>query len=398
MTTQDDTLDLKTLSVHGGGPWSCPVRPVVPPIVAASAFEFDSMAQFDAVVAGRQPGTNYARHNDPNSELLERQVARLEGGQSAVACGSGMAAITTAVLATLRAGDHVVVAHHIYMAVHDFFERLCPRWGIDVTFVASNAPADYAGACRDNTRVVYIETPSNPSLEIVDIAALAEVAHRHDAALWVDSTFATPALQRPLALGADVVIHSATKYLGGHGDALGGLVVGDEALMQTVRDDGRKILGSNLSPFAAWLIWRGIATLPLRMQQISETSLRLARWLAEQPNVTAVLYPGLETHPDHAVAAKQMSGYGGVLSFRLADGRDAARRVVDRVQLMRHAANLGDVRTLLIHYDSLFTPDVSREELEQRGVHADMIRVCVGLEAFEDLRDDLAQAMESASA
>ena len=393
MTRNKEQHDIHTDAVHGGGPWSCVPEPLVPPIVSATGFAFESMAQFDAVVAGRTAGTEYSRHSDPNSEMLERLVARLEGGEAAAACGSGMAAVTTAVLATLRAGDHVVAAHHIYMAVHDFFERHCPKWGIDVSFVGSSEPAAFGAACRENTKVVYVETPSNPSLEVVDLAAVAVVAHDAGAALWVDSTFATPVLQRPLDLGADVVIHSATKYLCGHGDALGGIVVGREPFIAQVRDEGRKVLGTNLSPFGAFLIWRGIATLPLRMKQISETSLRLARWLTEQPHVSHVMYPGLESHPNHAAAARQMTGFGGVLSFRIEAGRETARRIIDRVRLMKHAANLGDVRTLIIHYDSLFTPDVSRDSLATRGITPDMIRICVGLEAFDDLRNDLAAAL-----
>lgn len=363
------------------------------PIFTTSSFVFKSAAEAAARFAGDIPGNVYSRFTNPTVQAFERRLAALEGGAACVATASGMAAILATCLALLHAGDRVLAARSLFGSTTLLFDRYLSRFGIATDYVPLSDVEAWAAALRPTTRLLFAETPSNPLLEVAAIAPLAELAHAHGALLAIDNCLCTPALQRPLAWGADLVIHSATKYLDGQGRCLGGAVVGDAQRVGEEVFGFVRTAGPALSPFNAWVLLKGLETLELRMRAHSESALALAQWLTTQPQVTAVYYPGLPDHPQHAVLGSQMSAGGGVLSFTVAGGRAAAWRVIDHIQLMSITANLGDVKTTITHPATTTHARLSPAARAAAGIEEGLIRIAVGLETLADLQADLARAL-----
>ena len=360
-----------------------------------SSFVFDSAAQAAARFSGDQPGNVYSRFTNPTVSVMQQRLAALEGAEACVATASGMAAILAAAMALLKAGDQIVASQSIFGATQQLFGTILSKFGVETAFVVGTDPAAFRAAVRPNTKMIFIETPSNPLTEVFDIAALAEVAHQANAVLAVDNCFCTPALQRPLDLGADLVIHSATKYLDGQGRVLGGAVLGGKKLMDEVLKFLRTT-GPTLSPFNAWIILKGLETLKIRMQAQSDACAHLAQWLEAQPSITRVYYPGLASHPQRALAQRQQRSGGAIVSFVVAGGREAAWRVVDHCQLLSITANLGDTKTTITHPASTTHGRISAEARAAAGIEEGLLRVAVGLEAIEDIKADLARGLAAA--
>ncbi len=363
------------------------------PIFATASFAFASAEEAAARFAGERPGNIYSRFTNPTVRVLEERLAALEGGERAVAFGSGMAAILAVGMALLRQGDHVVASRGLFGSTVLLLERILGRFGVATTFVPLTDLDAWRAALRPETRLLFLETPSNPLLEVADIAALAHLAHEAGALLAVDNTLCTAALQRPLELGADLVVLSTTKYVDGQGRAVGGAVVGSGEPLEAVHGFLRTA-GPCLSPFHAWLHLKGLETLALRMRAHSEGALALARWLEGRPGVRRVHYPGLSSHPQHALALRQQGGLGGgIVSFELAGGREAAWRLIDAVELFSITANLGDAKSTITHPASTTHARLSPEEREAAGIGEGLVRIAVGLEDPEDLRADLERAL-----
>lgn len=366
-----------------------------------SSFVFASAAQAQARFSGAEEGMVYARFSNPTVAMMQQRLAALEGAEDCVATASGMAAILAMVMALMSAGDHLVAARSLFGATQQLFGNILPRFGIETSFVVGNRPEDFAAALQPNTRLLFIETPSNPLTEVFDIAALATIAHAHGALLAVDNCFCSPALQQPLTLGADLVIHSATKYLDGQGRVLGGAVCGRRELIGEVFKFLRTA-GPTLSPFNAWVILKGLETLPLRMQAQSANALELARRLAAHPRVSRVHYPGLASHPQHELAMRQQKTGGAILAFELAVptnasaelAREAAWRVVDHCRLLSITANLGDVKTTITHPATTTHGRLSAQERLEAGIGENLLRIAVGLEAVDDLEADLRRGLD----
>jgi O-succinylhomoserine sulfhydrylase len=358
-----------------------------------SSFVFANAAQAAARFAGTEEGMVYARFSNPTVSMMQERLAALEGAEGCIATASGMAAILSTVMALLKAGDHVVASRSLFGATQQLFGNIFTRFGIDTTFVAGTRPEGFRAAMKPNTRLVFIETPSNPLTEVYDIAALAKVAHDGSALLAVDNCFCTPALQLPLQLGADLVIHSATKYLDGQGRVLGGAVCGRKALTDEVFKFLRTA-GPTLSPFNAWIILKGMETLKIRMQAQSAAALELARRLEAHAQVERVFYPGLPSHPQHELAMRQQASGGAILSFEVKGGRADAWRVVDRCKLLSITANLGDTKTTITHPASTTHGRISPEARAEAGIGEGLLRVAVGLEAIEDIEADLRHGLE----
>jgi O-succinylhomoserine sulfhydrylase len=327
--------------------------------------------------------------------MFQDRLAALEGAPSCVATASGMAAILATALVHLRSGDHVVCSNAVFGATIQLFNNVLSRFGIETTYVSPTKVDEWRNAVRKNTRLFFLETPSNPLTEVSDIAALSEVARKAKALLAVDNVFCTPALQRPLELGADLVIHSATKYLDGQGRVIAGAVCGPKALVGEPMTVFLRTAGPTLSPFNAWVVLKGLETLELRMLAQSAAALELARWLESHRRVTRVFYPGLESHPQHALAKRQQRSSGSVLSFEVDGGRAAAWRVIDSTRLVSVTANLGDVKTTIIHPASTTHGRISPEARAAAGISEGLIRVAVGLEALADLKEDLKRGLEA---
>lgn len=362
------------------------------PMFLTSSYVFESAAAAAARFSGNEAGNVYSRYTNPTVRTFEERLAAMEGAEQAVATASGMAAILVACMSWLAAGDHIVCSRGVFGSTTVLFNRFIARFGVDISYVAPVDYAEWCAAIRPNTRMLFLETPSNPLIEIVDIARVAEIAHAANALLVVDNCFLTPALQQPLALGADVVVHSATKYIDGQGRCLGGALCGRRELMEQAVAFMRSG-GPCLSPFNAWVFLKGLETLRIRMEAHSHGSLALARWLEAQPGVAQVNHCGLESHPQHALACRQQRGFGGVMSFTVAGGQAAAWRFIDATRLMSITANLGDAKTTIVHPASTTHGRLSEAERQAQGIGADLIRVAVGLEDLDDLRDDLARGL-----
>jgi len=363
------------------------------PIFPTSSFVFGSAAEAAARFAGEQPGNIYARFTNPTVRAFEERLAAMEGGQCCVATASGMAAILATCMGLLRAGDHIVSSRSIFGTTTMLFTKYLSRFGIDTTFVTLPDLGAWEAALRPETRLMFLETPSNPLTEVVDIGALAEVAHCRGCILAVDNCFCTPVLQRPLDLGADLVIHSATKYLDGQGRCVGGAVVGDR---QRVGEEVFGVLrtaGPSMSPFNAWVFLKGLETLGLRMRAHSENAAVMASWLTEQPAVRKVYFPGLDSHPQIEVIRRQQRGPGGILSFEVAGGRDAAWKVIDATRMVSITANLGDAKTTITHPATTTHGRLTADERREAGISEGLIRLAVGLEDVDDIRSDLARGL-----
>ncbi|WP_374496868.1 O-succinylhomoserine sulfhydrylase [Vogesella indigofera] len=357
-----------------------------------SSFTFDTAAQAAAMFMGEIEGYTYSRFTNPTVSAFQQRLAAMEGGERAIATASGMAAIQATMLTLLKAGDHVVSSQSLFGSTINLFNGILGKFNIETSYVDASDPAAWRAAVKPNTKLFFLETPSNPLTELADIAAVADIAHEAGALLVVDNCFCSPALQQPLQLGADLVVHSATKYLDGHGRVLGGAVVGNDKLIEQIYLHVRTA-GPTLAAFNAWVLLSGLETLHLRMEKHSANALQLARWLEQQPSVARVFYPGLESHPQFALAQKQQRSGGAVVSFEVKGGREAAWRVVDAVQVISRTANLGDVKTTLTHPASTTHARITPEARARAGISEGLLRVAVGLEHVDDLQADLARGL-----
>lgn len=384
-----------TKIVHAGNKLDPVTGALSTPIYQTSTFVFDSAEQGAARFAGEEKGFIYTRLGNPTQEQLEDKIAVLEGGEAALAVASGIAAIASPIWTLCNTGDHIVSSDTIYGCTFALLSEQAKKFGIEVTFVDAKNPENIRKAMKSNTKLVYIETPANPTLDIIDIEATAKVAHENGAVLMVDNTFMSPYGQRPIELGADIVIHSATKYINGHGDVIAGLVIGKKEFIDQVRFVGVKdITGGCISPFNAWLIIRGVKTLGVRMDRHCQNAMKVARFLEKHPMVEKVVYPGLESHPQHELAKKQMKIFGAMISFEVKGGVDAGRQLMNNVELCSLAVSLGDTETLIEHPASMTHSPVPREERLKAGITDGLVRLSVGLENPEDIMADLDQAFK----
>ena len=361
------------------------------PIFTTSSFVFATAAEAAARFSGENPGNIYSRFTNPTVRAFEQRLAALEGGDACVATASGMSAILATCMGLLKAGDHIVSSRSVFGSTTMLFDKYMTRFGIETTYVELNALEAWAAAIRPSTRLLFVETPSNPLTEMTAIPPLADLAKAHGCVLAVDNCFCTPALQRPLSLGADLVIHSATKYLDGQGRCVGGAVVGDAKRVGEDVFGVVRTAGPSLSPFNAWLFLKGLETLELRMLAHSAAALELARWLEGQPGVARVHYPGLDSHPQHhlvGLGAQQRAG-GGIVSFEVAGGREAAWRVIDATRLCSITANLGDTKTTITHPATTTHGRLTPEARAAAGISEGLIRIAVGLEAVADIQADI---------
>lgn len=388
-------LSAATLSVWGGEENSLVQGATQVPVVYSAAYDYPDMDAWLDVALGRKPGHVYSRNTNPTVQVFETKVRLLEGAQAATSFASGMAAISNTLFTLLSPGDRIVSVKDSYGGTNKFFLEFLPRFNIQVDLCDTTDHEQIEAAVTAGCKVVYLESPTNPTLKVVDIHRLAAAGHRAGAVVVADNTFATPVNQNPLALGADLVIHSATKFLGGHADALGGVVCGDPELVKRIYHF-REITGAALDPMAAFLLIRGMKTLHLRLKQQNESALSIARWLQGHPSVASVFYPGLETHPHHDIARRQMRGYGGVLSFMLKGGFGAVKRVLPELRLARRAANLGSVETIAGPPATTSHVECSAEEREAMGIPEGLIRYSVGIEDTKELIADLSQALKFA--
>lgn len=384
---------LDTLAVRAGQPRKDAFDAVTTPIACTSTYAFAASDELREHFEGRIEREEYGRYGNPTVRAAERKLAALDGGADAALFGSGMAAITTALFALLKKGDHVVLTGEGYRRTRAFVTQMLARFGVESTIVAAGDAGALAAAIGEKTRVILTESPTNPYLRVVDLPALVEAKRRHPRVkLLIDATFATPMNQRPLEQGADLVLHSCTKYLGGHNDLLAGVVIGDDSLVSLVRD-ARDVIGGVLDPHAAYLLLRGLKTLPLRVARQNATGLTIARWLEGQPHVERVFYPGLASHPDHDVATRLMTGFGGVVSFVLRADLDLTARALDACQLAAIAPSLGGVETLIEQPAIMSYYGLSPDERAALGIAEGLVRLAVGVEDIDDIKDDLERVL-----
>jgi len=392
MSENENNYQLETLAVRAGqrrtheGEHS-------DPIFLTSSYVFESAEAAAARFSGDEPGNIYSRFTNPTVRTFEERLAALEGGERCVATASGMAAIYTTCAGLLKAGDHIVSSKSIFGSTVILFNNFLTRFGIEVSYVEQNNLQEWEDAIRDNTRLLFLETPSNPLTEVADIKSLATIAHEKDCLLVVDNCFCTPVLQRPLDLGADIVIHSATKYLDGQGRCMGGAIVGSEQIVGQDIYGFLRTCGPSMSPFNAWVFLAGLETLSLRMEKHTTNAQVLADWLEQHRQVERVWYPGLESHPQHKLACEQMDGSGGILSFEVKGGQAAAWKVVNQTKLLSITANLGDTKTTITHPASTTHGRLTPEERASAGISDGLIRISVGLENSQDIINDLARGL-----
>ncbi len=363
------------------------------PIFTTSSFVFRSAREAAERFSGESCGNVYSRFTNPTVRCFQERLAALEGGEYCVATASGMSAILSVCLSLLKSGDHLVAARSLFGSTVQLFNNYLRRFGVDVDYVELKELSAWEAAIRPETRIFFLETPSNPLMEVVDLPALTALAHRHGILVVVDNCFCTPALQQPLALGADLVVHSATKYLDGQGRAVGGAVVGSREIVEKQVFPFLRTAGPTMSPFNAWIFLKGLETLSLRMREHCRNAGQLAEWLSEQPGVNRVFYPGLKSHPQHAIASQQQRGFGGIVSFEVAGGREAAWRLIDATRLLSITANLGDAKTTITHPASTTHGRLTPEERQAAGIGEGMLRVSVGLESIADIQADIARGL-----
>lgn len=354
-----------------------------------SSFVFGSAAQAAARFSGQEPGNIYSRFTNPTVTMFQDKLAALEGAEFCVATSSGMSAILATVMGLCSAGDHIVASRSIFGTTVQQFSNIMARWGLETTFVSLTDPGAWKAAAKQNTKLFFVETPSNPLTEVCDIQALADIAQQHNALLVVDNCFCTPALQKPLELGADIIVHSATKYIDGQGRCLGGAVLGKKTVLEPVYGFLRTA-GPTMSAFNAWVFLKGLETLFVRMDAHARNALELAQWLEQQPGVDRVYYPGLASHPQHALAMKQQKSGGAIVSFDVKGGQEAAWRLIDATRLISITANLGDAKSTITHPATTTHSRVTPEARAAAGIGDGLVRIAVGLEHIEDLKRDLA--------
>ncbi|RPI16855.1 MAG: aminotransferase class I/II-fold pyridoxal phosphate-dependent enzyme [Ignavibacteriae bacterium] len=390
---KDIKTGFDTICVHAGiGDYE--FNPVVPPIYQTSTFSFDTAEQGGSLFAGEQKGYIYTRMLNPTVEAMENAVAELEGGHKALGCASGMAAVHTIFASLTQSGDHVVCSSAVYGPTVTLLKTIMAKYGVETTFVNSSVLDEIENAMRPNTKVVFIETPGNPTLAISDLEEIAKITHKHGAKVVVDNTFMSPALQSPFALGTDVIMHSMTKFLNGHADVVGGIiVVKDEETYVSFRKVLNQ-LGGVIDPFNSFLVHRGIKTLSIRMQRSCENSLKIAEYLESHQEIKWVMYPGLKSHPQYDIGLKQQKGHGGMISFELKGGFEAGKILMNSVKVCTLAVSLGGVETLIQHPASMTHFSLGKEGREAAGITDGLVRLSVGIENVEDLIYDLEQALE----
>ena len=388
----NNEYDIETLAVRAGTVRS-QFNEHSEALFLTSSFVFASAAEAAARFKGEQPGPIYARFTNPTVSMMEERLAALEGAERCVAFASGMAAILATVMGLMKAGEHVVASRSIFGSTVQLFSNILGRFGIETTYVSPTDPAEWRAAVRPNTKLFFVESPSNPLTEVSDIRALAAIAHEAGAWLAVDNCFCSPVLQKPLELDADIVIHSATKYLDGQGRVLGGAVLGSQALMEGVYTFLRTA-GPTLSAFNAWVILKGLETLSIRMDAHSKNALALAQWLEAQPQVARVWYPGLPSHPQHKLAMAQQKTGGGIVAFELKGGKDAAWKLIDATRMLSITANLGDTKTTITHPASTTHSRMTPEQRDAAGISDGLVRIAVGLESMADIQADLKRGLE----
>jgi methionine-gamma-lyase len=381
-----------TKAVHAGQDPDPSTGSVSVPIHQTSTFVFKNAEQGAARFAGREEGYIYTRWGNPTVRALERNVAELEGGEDARACSSGMAAIHAAVASLVRKGDHMIAPDSLYSGTEKLFVDIFSKFGVETAFVDQSDTANVEDAIKENTKIIFIETPANPTLKITDLKAVARIAQERNIITIVDNTFMSPYFQQPLKMGIDVSIHSMTKYLGGHSDLIGGIIIGRRSLFKAL-DNVIRNTGGTLGPFDAWLALRGIKTLPLRMKKHDENAMKVAEFLEAHKKVEKVHYPGLKSHPQHELAKRQMSGFGGMISFELKGGVQEGVKLMNSVKLCILAVSLGAVETLIEHPASMTHASISREERLRTGITDGLVRLSVGIEDAEDIIQDLEQAL-----
>ena len=386
-----DGVGFDTLAVRAGQ-HRTPESEHSDPLFFTSSYVFRTAADAAATFAGDKPGNVYSRYTNPTVHSFEERIAALEGGERAVATSTGMSAILATVMSLCSAGDHVLVSKSVFGSTISLFEKYFKRFGVQVDYVPLAELSGWDAAIKPNTKLLFVESPSNPLAELVDIAALSEIAHVKGAMLVVDNCFCTPALQQPLRMGADVVVHSATKFIDGQGRAMGGVVVGRSEQMKEVVGFLRTA-GPSLSPFNAWLFLKGLETLKVRMRAHCESALELAQWLEQQDGIEKVHYAGLESHPQHELAKRQQKAFGAVVSFEVKGGKEGAWRFIDATRLISITANLGDTKTTITHPGTTSHGRLSPQEREAAGIRDSLIRVAVGLEDVADLKTDLSRGL-----
>jgi methionine-gamma-lyase len=388
-----ESYRFETMAVHAGESPCRVTGALDTPIYQSTTFVSADADEMAAVYSGQKSGYMYTRYGNPTVHALEEKLAALECGEATQAFSTGMAAISSAIFGYVRAGDHVVAARSLYGAAYDFLARKLPSLGASTTFVQSTRVEEFEKAIQPNTKLIYFETPSNPTLEILDIAALAQLARTRGIPSMMDNTFASPVLQQPLKMGVTVIVHAATKYLCGHGDAMGGAAIGPQDYIRYLNQEIIRDFGGCLSPFNAWLILRGMRTLHLRVPAQCSNAQKIAEFLAHHPQVERVNYPGLPNHPGHDVAKKQMKAFGAMLSFEVKGGYEGGKKVMDGVEIFARAASLGDTRSLIVHAASTSHRAVPREQRLAIGITDGLVRLSAGVEAAEDLIQDLDQAL-----
>jgi O-succinylhomoserine sulfhydrylase len=386
-----DEYDIETLGVRAGTVRS-QFNEHSEALFLTSSFVFRNAAEAAARFKGEQPGPIYARFTNPTVQMMEARLAALEGAERCVAFSSGMAAILATVMGLMKTGEHVVASRSIFGSTVQLFSNILGRFGVETTYVSPTDPAEWRAAVKPNTKLFFVESPSNPLTEVSDIRALADIAHESGAWLAVDNCFCSPALQKPLELGADIIIHSATKYLDGQGRVLGGAVLGSQALMEGVYTFLRTA-GPTLSAFNAWVILKGMETLALRMDAHSKNALTLAQWLEAQPQVSRVLYPGLPSHPQHELAMAQQKTGGGIVAFELQGGQAAAWKLIDATKLLSITANLGDTKSTITHPATTTHSRMTAEQRAAAGIGDGLVRIAVGLESVADIQADLQRGL-----
>ncbi|MCG9132544.1 aminotransferase class I/II-fold pyridoxal phosphate-dependent enzyme [Candidatus Poribacteria bacterium] len=399
--TSEKKLGKSTQAIHAGERATPTTEksgiPLLPPIYQNSTFRFTTAAECAEAFQDEESGYVYTRWGNPTQEVLETKLAVLEAGEAALATASGMGAVSTALLTALADGGHVVAMENLYSATFQILNEDLPRFGIETTFVDATNPLQIERAIRDDTKVLYLESPTNPLLKLIDLRASAEIAKTHGVTSIIDNTFATPCGQQPIALGIDVVVHSMTKYLSGTGAVIAGAIIGQKEFITRAKEGALRNFGAVISPFNAWLTLQGITTLPLRFARHCENAVQVATFLEAHPAVTWVRYPGLPSHPQYELAKHQMDAFGGMITLELKGGRRAGEHLVDRLQRCALAVSLGDVRTLICHPASTTHSHVPAEIRQQVGITDGLVRISVGLEDVEDILADLGQALESST-
>ncbi|QKI88863.1 O-succinylhomoserine sulfhydrylase [Thiomicrorhabdus xiamenensis] len=393
MFNEFDDYDIQTLAVRAGYEQT-PEQENSEAIFPTSSFRYESAAQAAARFSGEEQGNVYSRFTNPTVRSFENRLAAMEGAEACVGTASGMSAILSTFMALCQAGDHIVSSQSVFGTTKVLFSKYLMKFGVEITFVSQTDVSEWRAAIKENTKALFLETPSNPLTEVANLEELSKLAKENDCLLVVDNCFCTPILQRPLEQGADIVIHSATKFLDGQGRAVGGAVLGNAQLVGEEVRGFLRTCGPSMSPFNAWIFLKGLETLPIRMRAHCENALALATWLGNHPKVEQVFYPGLTSHPQYELAQKQQSAGGGLVSFRVKGGKEQAWTVIDNTRMLSITANLGDVKTIITHPATTTHGRVSQEDRDKAGITDNLLRVSVGLESVEDIKKDLARGLD----